>query len=357
MPEGLAVQRVLEALQPEVHADLHGLNLAYPGYTMLENSGASYSNLAIMPYHRRIVDLMDDAALEAGFPSDRHASDAEQLYWGPDLDEHADLLWRGRPRFYAAFYAYLRFHTMPVTSEVCWDDSTVARHRRLLDIGNGVWEGEHDPGYPVRVVRSNNYHMITAWGRTAAERRASRVELWQHRAQLTHGMPDPSINGRAMHCCALTHEAARHWLPVSTLAEFANRIATHPGMDGGAIRTFLAGWPAGQNGPSAMLSLDGGGASAGAGAEPPDVPLSTGLAMRLRLFDPHARPRELRLNGRVLDLGDESRVRTWRARGITCVEVVFPPEAVREADLFVVTLDYEPGARGSRWSATDALRR
>jgi hypothetical protein len=41
MPEAVAVQGVMDELQPELLADLHGTDMNFETYTMLENSGSS----------------------------------------------------------------------------------------------------------------------------------------------------------------------------------------------------------------------------------------------------------------------------------------------------------------------------
>ena len=86
MPEAVAVQHVMDELQPEVDADLHGTALSFDKYIMVENSGAAYSNLSSRCYHREVIRQMDEAALAEGYPSDFQESDAERLFWGLDLD-------------------------------------------------------------------------------------------------------------------------------------------------------------------------------------------------------------------------------------------------------------------------------
>ena len=87
MPEGMAVKEVMDELQPDVHADIHGLTMNFTKYIMLENSGSSYSNLGLRCYHHEIIRQMDAAALAEGYPSDRQESDSERIYWGPELEE------------------------------------------------------------------------------------------------------------------------------------------------------------------------------------------------------------------------------------------------------------------------------
>ncbi len=352
MPEAMVVQRLMDELQPEVHADLHGVSLGFAGYHMVENSGMSYSNSALGPYHRGLCERMDAAALEAGFCSDRPACDDELLPWGPDLNGISDRLWRGRPRYYAAIYAYHHYHSLILASEVGWEQSAVARHRALLEVGNQVWPGEYYPGYPTRVVASNSYHMVTAYGATAAERRRSRVELWSRRGQLAVGMADPPAEGRAVLVCATQPAAARQWLQAPHLAGWLAGLARHPGMVMEPIRAFFAGWPPGQNAPEPILALEGPVAAVSQAR-----PIEHGLCLRLRLFYPQARLSELLLNGRPVPPGERDGYLTWNARGMTFVQIAVPPERSRAEDLFVVTCRYDPGVERPRWQIEDAIRR
>ena len=351
-PESTAIQRLVDEFVPDVHADVHGVNLGFAACTMLENSAASYSNLALRPYHREIIDWMDRAALDEGYASDTQESDSELVYWGPEMGpEFARRAWRGRPRIYAALYAYWRYHTMVLASEIRWARSCLARHRRLFQVGNEIWPGENVSGYPTRVVLANDYHMVVARGDTAAGRRASRVELWNRRESMAVAMADPSVDGRAVFACATTPAAARKWLREAPLAECAERFAALPGADAAGLREFFAGWPGSQNHPEAFLSVRG----PDPGAPEVGPPLH-GFALRLRLFAPAATIRELRLNGRLLPLSDP-RVSVWHARGMTHVELDVPGHEARDLDFALLTCLHDPGPRPEDWSLAAALAR
>jgi len=352
MPEALVIQHLMDELQPEVHADLHGMSLDFAAYHMLESSGSSYSNPALQPYHPQICAIMDAAALRAGYCSDQPVADDEVLLWGPDLNGIADRLWRGRPRYYAATYAYHHFHSLILASEVGWEDSGVARQRALLELGNAVWPGELYPGYPTRVIASNSYHMVTAYGTTAGERRRSRSELWARRGQLSLGMVDPNVEGRAVVLCSTQPAAARQWLQAPHLAGWLNRLAGHPAVASEPLRSFFEGWPAGQNAPEPVLAIEW-----PAAALSQSRPIGCGLCLRLRLFYPEAQITELLLNGHPVAAGEGDGYTLWRARGMTFVQVAVPPERCRDLDLFVVTCRYDPGPQRPRWQVEEAIAR
>jgi hypothetical protein len=239
---------------------------------------------------------------------------------------------------------------MVLASEVRWAESGLARHRRLFQVGNETWPSERVSGYPTGVVLANDYHMVVARGETAAERRASRIELWDRRESMAVGMVDPSVEGKAVFACATTPPAAREWMLEGPLENAVERFVRLPGADVAALRTFFAGWPGSQNDPVACWSVRG--------PEPdvPNVPAPThGLALRLRLFSPCAIVVELRLNGCLLSLADR-RLKVWHGRGMTFVEVEIVPEEAAREELLLLTCNYRTGER-SDWSVAAALAR
>jgi hypothetical protein len=165
------------------------------------------------------------------------------------------------------------------------------------------------------------------------------------------GMPDPSVEGKAVFACATTPRAARQWLREGPLAECAERFAALPGADGAALGDFFAGWPGSQNRPEAYLSVRG--------PEPgaPEVAAPVhGLALRLRLFAPAATVQELRLNGTLIQLPDP-RVCIWQDRGMTYVELDIPEARSVDHEFLLVTCIYDPGPRPAERSVADALQR
>ena len=355
VPEAVMVQQVLDRLQPELHADIHGTNLGFERYIMFESSGTSYSNPALRPYHRDIIRQMDQAALAEGYPSDTAESDAERVFCGRGLAHIANRLWPGQPRFYAAIYAYYHFHTLISASEVAWERSGLVRHRRLLQIGNERWPGEYYAGYPTRVILGNTHAVLTAYGQSAAARRRSRVELWNRLAEFTFGTLDPAVEGKAACVLATSALADRGYLADPSLKAVIGRLAKHPRIDSDAIARFVAGWPAGQNHPTPWFALQRRTSTAsGAGqAAPGDMararPIEHGLCLRLRLPYPHARITDLRLNGRPLAPSETHGFVTWEARACTYIQIAIPPDQLRQDDLFLVTCAYDPRERRTHW--------
>jgi len=341
-PEGVAVQELMDRYQPEVHSDYHGLDLTFPGHMSIENTGGSYGSSSLRPYHHRLVQLMDEAALQEGYPSDLQEQDGERLLWGPDLEPMADKLWSGRPRVFAGMYCYRRYHSLVLHSEVYWERSGFLKHRRLLQAGNEVWPGEAHAGYPTRVVAVQGFNLLAAYGATAAARRRSRVELWNRQEHLVHGTANPNKEGVIVYLCATSARAAQEWLGDRSLKGLADRLAAHPHVDAGPLKALVPEYPdfPGQWGAEANVSLP---RVEGGAIEAP--PVQHGLCMRLRLPYPAARLVGLQVNGRPAHVSAVDGYQTRAARGWTYVEVNVPPEVTRQQDLFVVTGRYDPGAQ------------
>jgi hypothetical protein len=336
-PEGMAVKRVVDELQPEVFAEYHGTDLSFPTYIMTESSGAAWSNLALRPYHYRIMELMNEAAEAEGFPSAQLEQDAEQLVWGPELDFMAGRLWTGRPRFYGGVYCYYHYHTIPLASEIAWDRSGLIRHRRLLQIGNEIWPGEYYPGYPCRVAMNNEFHKIVAYGTTAAERRKSRVELWNRQGQITHGMNNPQSEGAVLYVCA-TSAGGRQWFGDGTIKGFTQSLADDPKVNAQAVRRFVRRLP--QRAQAGSLYLLGGGAPA-----EQERPIENGISFRVRIPYPKAKIKDLRLNGDPIKQSETDGYIHYVAQAFTVLQINIPPARSKAEDLFAVTCEYDPGER------------
>jgi len=356
-PEIATVLRIIDSFQPEVHLDLHGTGLQeypdaklgartrYQGQTMIEITGSAYSNYALRPWDWRITEAMIAAGNAAGYPSDRFEADAQRGFWGPGMNAIAAQTWRGRPGFYTAQYGYARYHTLLAALEVGWEASGVARARGMLEIGNGVWEGERIAGYPVDRVKAFIGHYVTAYGNTAAERRKSRVELWQRQGVFAQAVLYPQTDGRDTYVVATTVEAAE--VLDADPAAFVERIRGLKGVQAEKIEAFI------QAGPEIKFAIEGGGKALVEAAGP----IENGIGFRLRL--PYRKPEilDVRVNGHRLEEGDTDGYRSWIGNGYTQVQINVPPEKARGSEgLFVITCAYVPGEkRRIGWDPPEAV--
>ncbi|QIF03382.1 M14 family zinc carboxypeptidase [Roseimicrobium sp. ORNL1] len=346
-PEVAAVLSVIDEYQPEVHADLHGIGLQeyspeqlgqrrlYQGQMMTEVTGSAYSNYTLRPWDWRVTEAMIAAGREAGFPSDRFEADAQRSLTGPEVAVQAGRLWSGQPLFYTSQYGYFKYHTMILALETAWEESAVARMRGLLQLGNMTWEDERAPGYPVGRMKSLIGRFITTWGRNAAERRASRAELWPAQEHAGMGLLYPETWGRATLVCATSRDAKQALQ--GDLKTLATRIAPFTGEEQAvALNTFFA------NGPEIKVALDTTMTKPNAESIPA---LKHGIGFRLRL--PTLKPGKLdvRLNGMALPESREDGYEAWTADGWTQVQVHVPPAKAAAMSLYFVTCAYQPAEK------------
>jgi hypothetical protein len=340
-PEVKAVLDIVDRWQPEVHVDVHGTGLQeypddrlgdrtrYQGQIMFEVTGSAYSNYALRPWDWRVTEAIIQAGVDAGYPSDRFEADGQRSFHGPVMNPIADRTWRGQPNFYTAQYGYAKYHTMVMAFEVGWEQSGVARLKGLLHIGNNRWQQEPNEGYPVDRVKPFIGHFVTSWGRDAAERRRSRVELWQKQGRFTQAVLYPQTDGRDTYFIA-TSERAVAALSKNT-DEFLAAIAEQEDIDSAAVASFV------RSGPEVMLAVDAG-RSKGDSAEP----IQNGIGFRLRL--PYQKPTitAVSLNGTLLDESTTDGYQAWQANGFTQLQIHVPPEKAAKQDLFLVTCEYQP---------------
>jgi hypothetical protein len=332
MPEAVAMQKIMDQGQPEVFSDIHGNDMSFPGYIHFEGH---VNNPSLRSYEPEIERLMDEAALAAGYPTHRGEADEQRLFTGAVPGITPDKQARKKPRIFAGTYCYLKYHTLTIATENAWPHSALARHQRLLRIGNEVWPGEQHPGYPTRTILTHS-HQIVAHGKTAAERRASRIELWNKQSLITHGFSNPQIKGFTMHVVATTPAAAEKWLADPTLKGFQKTLQSHPGVNHAEILHHLADHPdgPGQWGTEAKLAL-----VKPAGKADPATRIEHGLAIRLRIPFAKSTLEEVRLNGEII------KAATWTARGYRYVEVAISPEHMKKQDFWIVTCRYDSGEK------------
>lgn len=356
-PEVAAFLSVVDRYQPEAIVDVHGIGLQefaveqlgdrtmYQGQTMFEVTGSAYSNYALRPWDWRVTEAMVDSGVQAGYPSDRFEADAQRLFWGPALQPIADRFWLGRPNFYTAQYAYAKYHSLLAALEVGWEESGLRRLQGLLHLGNEGTPGQR--GYPVNHIRSFCGHFISAYGVTAAERRRSRVELWESQSRFTQAMLYPQTDGRDTYLVALTPEAGA--LIQGDKMALLDALRSRPEMDAEAIRVFF------EAGPEVKLAAE-------PAARPPEHPVATapprhGFCLKLRL--PYRDPQiiDLRLNGRVVAEDAAGACRRYFADGFTQIEVSMPGDRLAATDLLIVTCAYVPDTKRSHgWTPPVEVR-
>jgi len=341
VPEVKAFLEVVDRYRPEVHLDLHGTGLQeydprqlgdrrrYAGQTMIEITGSAYSNYALRPWDWRVTEAMIAAGLAEGYPSDRFEADAQRAFWGPAMQPLSQFTWRGRPNFYTAQYAYARYHTLLAALEVGWEASGVARARGLLRIGNSRWPTRIHPGYPIDRVHGFIGHYLTAHGASAAERRRSRVELWQAQSRIEQAVLYPQTEGRIRYLAAVGTNYSR--LLDADPRRTVRRLAEIPGFQADAVEAFI------EAGPEIKLAIQ-----RAFDRRAPFVPIRNGVSFHLRI--PYRNPEivDLRVNGHEIGRGETDGYQSWFGNGFTHLRINIPPEKSRKQGLYLISCAYRP---------------
>lgn len=190
-PETRAAWEIIEREQPEVIGCCHGAWRAMRTATF-ENCQGSYGTSRFDRTHSRLfAEEVLRACEAAGYPQDRMEEDAERVLSPlPGAPHHS---FRSGDGVTPGVYAYHRFHTMLFSMEIMFEASGLVKLRKILELGNETWRYEQAPGYPVRVVLPPEPFVVAAYGQTAAQRRRSRVELWQSNWRLDrYQLPQPA---------------------------------------------------------------------------------------------------------------------------------------------------------------------
>jgi hypothetical protein len=183
---------------------------------------------------------------------------------------------------------------------------------------------------------------IVSCGRNAAERRRSRIELWQRQGGFTLGILYPQTDCRASLAVAITAKGAALLDP--NPGKFLANLEARPDFNASALRAFV------KAGPEKKLYFEK------SERPPQDRPLGTGLALRLRIPYRGLDLCDLRLNGHLLNESPTDGFQRWYGDGFTHVQINVPPDKARKADLLFITCAYAPDVqRHSGWQPPDKV--
>lgn len=177
-PEGKALEKVALELQPELFVDLHARG----------HAGCSH-DMVLFPPSRpytedegllwQIAQQMAAEGEKAGIPHLVHP-----LTWpgwgGPDLDQPSSTLWMYRQFKSMVFLTENAEHNQHAYVEKQRAASGVNRLKPLLAMGSRRFPKLYYHGYPCQLAVGMFNAGAVAVGETAAERRASRIELWRN---------------------------------------------------------------------------------------------------------------------------------------------------------------------------------
>lgn len=323
-PESQAIAEVLARLQPELFCSLHGSEFGWK-YRMGESNGFSWTTSQFDRAHSRLfIEEINRAAESAGFPQDRGEEEAERILpWLPGNIHHS---YYSGQRITSCVHAYHRYHTLANTMEVHHPLSGLIRCKRMLELGNQPWRTEPVAGYPVRTMFQQDETFVAAYGQTAAERRASRVQLWAHTNQFVaaRGVNEPV--GLALTAFSLDPEDYDRWRSLE-IDSFLRLYGEELGVDLSEIRARCQRYPRFRSLRCDQIKPVG-----NAQARSLLRVATQGLALRLR-FPNQSTVQSVWLDGRPLGPSPRDGYESWNtASGFTVLEVNIPPRD--ESDQF-----------------------
>jgi hypothetical protein len=177
-PAGAAFERIAGQLQPELYVDMHARGFAGCSYDMVLWSEPATHTEDDYLLHQMAAD-MARAGERTGIPHVIHP-----LSWPGFMSENPDTT-------SANAFAYRTSKSLSLMTETCESNEHAypakararagfARIQALLAWGNRRHPKLQHPGYPCFLI-GMFARGLTAVGKTAAERRKSRVEIWRNR--------------------------------------------------------------------------------------------------------------------------------------------------------------------------------
>ena len=180
--EAKALQSISRELRPEVYVDMHGRGGAGCSYDMVLHP-MTFPYMEDGNLLQQIAAEMVKAGEAAGIPHLTHS--LTWPGWGnSDIKDSSSTV-----------FHYREFHSMVFLTETSEHNDHahpadlriavgLARLKTLLDHGNRRHPWFHYEGYPYGLIGMNDA-ALAAIGKTAADRRASRVALWAGRGNFT----------------------------------------------------------------------------------------------------------------------------------------------------------------------------
>lgn len=318
-PESQAVADILSRLQPELFCSLHGTEFGWK-YRMGQSNGFSWTTSQFDRSHSRLfIEEVNRAAEEAGFGHDRGEEEAERILpWLPGNIHHS---YYSGQRVTSCVHAYHRYHTLGNTMEVHHALSGLICCRKMLELGDQPWRTEGAAGYPVRTMFQQDETFVAAYGQTAAERRASRVELWPHTNQfvVARGVNEPV--GLAITAFSLDPDDFDRWRTME-IDVFLQQYGVEQEIDVSDIRAACRQYDRLQSLRCDQIKPEGG---------PQGTSLlkaaTNGLALRLRLPG-RATLRHVWLDGRPIGPSPRDGYESWNTpNSFTMVQFNIPPRA------------------------------
>lgn len=333
-PELVALLKVTDKYQPDASLDVHGN--WYENYAMWESTAFSWGDSRAHTFCPAMVEQINLAAEQKGFLIVRPSEDSGRIKVTSPMSGAENHFYHVPNVLALCTFLYNRYHTLGFMCEAGFDDSVVARARRLLEFGTTRWRNEFYKGYPVNQIGGWGSMTVCAWGDTAKRRRRSRVELWKNSERLFYSIGlDQPAHSKMMAVCATNVPAVNRWIVDGTMPTILKRIKDHPQIDAAAIERFAGGAiPIKRfTNPKKNIHIRGYNPK-----NTSEEPIKHGLAMRLFIPYLDAQVVDARINGHPVT---ESATDGYQVRHDpgTIVQFNIPPGKV--GDIHFVTCEYQ----------------
>ena len=341
-PEARALFSVMEALQPEAHVDFHGV--PFKEGCMWESTGISWGASLSRCYEPELPRFIDDFVEDRGYLVTRGEHDNGQLLATCEIPGADDHFYLQRASKNATCISYNLYHSLGFIMECGFDDSVVLRARAVLEAGFRRWRYQASPQLPCDHVGIWCSAQLAAWGETAAQRRASRVELWRHKRHTGIGIAHPEHRGTIGAFVTFTAEAAQFLGSPKTnqlawrtgeWTELLRKLATSDQFDVNGLNAWLAQRP---QAPSNSYLNDGVGMHGPQQLESAVAPPQHGVVIRLLIPYRNAEVHDIALDGHLLAASNSDGYQITRGPGCV-VHIAIPPRKMR--NLHIVTCVYD----------------
>lgn len=329
-PEAAAIQGIMDEYQPELHVDFHGFN--DPRRTMWDSTGVSWASAVARPFVHDFAMKIDADAEAAGFLITRGEQDDGKIRTTSPVEGFPDYAFNLRNAFpIFTLYPYCRYHTLAFIMETGSEESLVLRAKSALQAGQERARYERYESYPVNQVGMHTLISVAAYGRTAAERRRSRVELWQKLPHLYFGTAAPTPARDTLMGYISTRGAQSNGITNRRVSKVIESLKGNPQFDTEGLRSAASRFPYGAFGGQRPERKVLEGALA-------EGPIEHGMVLRLLVPYGDAKITEVRLDGHLLQESDNEGYHLTRSPGVI-VEIPIPPGKVR--DFHIVSCNYD----------------
>lgn len=356
--EGFAIQQLIDQWQPEVFVGVRGRPLHRDTFYAQSISSGPHCGLDSLFIDEIAAQIALDSAKQGWLYELSDPWTGKGTIASPCPVKGASHRFKETAyKVYPQHYAYANVHSLAFEIMSSEKDSFLSAMKSLFNIGMNRWPTETKSGFPVDVVGGKGNATIVSWGGNAAQRRKSRVSLWQNQdrifiapcyderpqAAVYFISTEPTSNAKMFTPTGMRGPQNKYYggyigafdlLDNILHSSEANRFELDP------VKTIIARyWKGSKIFQKTMW--------------PSETPVSKGAiyGMNLRIYVPFLNPvvKEVRLDGHLLS---ESEVDGYTVYHIPCtfIEVAIPPEKLKAFHLVSIEVKPDRKLDNCEWS-------